>query len=289
MSDTLQRFLFETAPVRGEWVCLAETWAAVRERGTYPPLVEKMLGEFCAAAVLLGATLKYDGRMIMQMQGDGPVSLLVVEYTSDRTLRATVKYKEPFAAKDCTELLANGNLVITIEPRKSGERYQGIVKLQGGSVARALETYLMQSEQPPTRLYLAAGETRACGLLLQRMPGHDDENTDIAYEHVTTLADTIQDEELLTLDEVTLLNRLYHSDPLRLFDPQSVRFQCSCSRERVANALRMMGEPEVHKMIEELGQIESHCEFCNARYDFDAVDAELLFKSEPPDSSDTRH
>lgn len=289
MSDILQRFLFEAAPVRGEWVCLEETWSTVQTRGAYPQLVEKVLGEFCAAAVLLGATLKYDGRMIMQIQGDGPVSLMVVEYTSDSTLRATAKYKEPFAASSFNDLFGNGNLVITIEPKQTGERYQGIVKLDGGSVAKVLEGYLTQSEQLPTRLYLAANEKHACGLLLQRMPGHDDEETEIAYEHVTTLADTLKDDELLTLDAVTLLNRLYHSDPLRLFDPRSVHFQCSCSRERVANALRMMGEAEVRKMVEELGKIESRCEFCNAKYDFDAVDAELLFQPKTPEAGETRH
>ena len=277
--DTLTRFLFEHAEVRGEVVRLDATWRAVLTRHAYPEPVRNLLGEMMAAAALLAATLKFDGALIMQMQGSGPVTLAVVECSSDFHLRATAKWRDDLAAGDLPALLGNGKFVITIDPQTGSQSYQGIVALEGTSVAQVLEHYMLQSEQLETRLWLAADGSQACGLLLQRLPENISEDED-AWNRALNLAHTLTPDELLNLPGREVLHRLFHAEDLRLFDPRPTSFRCSCSRERVANMLRMLGLDEVHSILAELGQVDVDCEFCNQHYIFDAVDAEQLFAAE---------
>ena len=295
MKDTLQRFLFENLAVRGEIVHLDATWQAVLENHKYPAAVQKVLGELMSAVSLLMATLKFKGQLVAQIQGDGPVSLLVVEGTSDKTLRATASLKEN---ADCSDeslkgLFGEARLVITLEPEK-GERYQGIVALSGENLAGALTDYLLRSEQLDTDIWLVADEKRSAGLLIQKLPetketqqyssnilNVSDAGSDIdGWNRIQQLSSTIKDEELLTLDAEEIIHRLYYEEDIRMFDAERVSFRCSCSRERVANMLLSLGEEEVKSMIEELTRIEVACEFCNHNYSFDAVDAEQLFVSE---------
>ncbi len=277
--DTLTRFLFEHAEVRGEVVRLDATWRAVLECHAYPEPIRNLLGEMMAAASLLAATLKFEGALIMQMQGSGPVTLAVVECSSEFHLRATAKWRDDLAPGDIATLLGQGKFVITIDPKSSNQIYQGIVALEGTTVAEVLEHYMLQSEQLETRLWLAADGEQACGFLLQRLPENVSEDAD-AWNRALNLGNTLTSEELLKLPAREILHRLFHEEDLRLFDPRPVSFRCTCSRERVANMLRLLGLNEVHSILEEQGKIEVDCEFCNRHYHFDAVDAEQLFAAE---------
>lgn len=268
---------------------LDATWRAVLERHTYPPAVRTILGELMAAAALLSATLKFNGSVILQIQGSGPVSLLVVESTSERTMRAMAQWHGTPEPGSFPDLVGEGRFVITIDPRDSGKRYQGIVNLEGDTVSAALENYLLRSEQLDSRLWLAADHSQAAGMLLQRLPQGNDEDPDV-WNRATRLGATIRSDELLELPAQDIIRRLYHEEDIRLFEREALRFQCTCNRDRVANVLRMIGYDEVRSLLSERGKIDVDCEFCNQHYTFDAVDAEQLFASTTSERArSTRH
>ena len=279
MPDSLRRFLIEQTPVRGEIVHLDATWRAVLERRTYPAPLEKLLGEMMAAAALLSATLKFQGSLIMQMQGSGPVQLLVVEATSGHTLRSTAKWEGELPEGNVKALLGSGRFVISIVPEDGKQTYQGIVAMEGDSIAEVLEHYMAQSEQLETRLWLASDSRQAGGLLLQKLPATPTSDAD-AWNRAVQLGATIRREELLALPATDIIRRLYHEDDVRVFEPRPVAFRCSCSRERVTSMLRMLGHEEVRSIIEERNSVEVDCEFCGRHYSFDAVDAEQVFAAE---------
>lgn len=280
MTDSLQRFIFEDAPVRGELVHLDATWRAVLERHDYPPQLQDMLGEMMAASALLSATLKFTGSLIMQIQGSGAVKLLVVECTSEQTMRATAKWSGELASTQFRELVGDGRFVITIAPNDLSQTYQGIVELNGDTLAQVLEHYMSTSEQLETRLWLASDTQQAAGMLLQRLPraaGQEDGDT---WNRAVTLAQTITPEELLRLPGAQVLHRLFHEEDLRVFEPRVMSFRCSCSRERVVNMLRMLGRDEVRSILQERGEVDVACEFCNRKYVFDPVDSEQIFAAD---------
>lgn len=275
MQDVLERFLFDGAPVRGELVQLDATFKDVLERHPYPPVLQKMLGELMSAAALLTATIKLDGTLIMQLHGSGVVKLLVVECTSEMTLRATARWDGDVADVSLAELLGHGKFIITLDPNE-GETYQGIVGFEPGqSVAQIIENYMARSEQLATRLWLVSGDECAAGLLLQKLPaGQGDPD---AWDHLVTLAETVKEEELLKLPAREVLYRLYHEEEVRVFEPQAPHFACTCSRERVAAMMQMVGREELDGLLEERGHVEISCEFCNTQYSFDAVDLTQVF------------
>jgi len=283
MSDTLQRFIFEHAPIRGEFVQLAATWQAVTDRHDYPAPLRQLLGELMAAGALLAATLKFEGALILQLHGDGPVKLIVVECSADHAMRATAKWDGvlPDCGGESTTLrtlLGNGRFAINLVPESGRQSYQGVVDLNADSIAAALEHYMATSEQIETRLWLACDESRAAGLLIQKLPERESADAD-AWTRAGHLAGTVRDAELLALAPPELLLRLFHEEDLRVFDPKPVFFRCSCSPERVTGMLRMLGADEVRSVVAERGQVEVRCEFCNRQYVFDAVDAEEIFAS----------
>lgn len=290
MNDTLQRFLFEHAPIRGEVARLDATWRAVLERHDYPPALKRVLGELMAAGALLAATLKFEGSIILQMQGDGPVKLIVVECTSERTLRATAKWDGALADQaGFADLVGDGRFVITLVSGEGRQSYQGVVEIDPRGVAASLEQYMHRSEQLATRLWLAAGDERAAGLLLQKLPGQEDSDHD-RWNRATKLAATLTVPELLELPVATLLHRLYHEEDVRLFEPRPVSFRCSCSAERVSAMLRMLGYAEVNSILDERDAVEVTCEFCNRAYRYDRVDAEQIFAaSHSTQPGATRH
>lgn len=279
MTDSLQRFLFEGAPVRGEIVHLDATWRAVLERHEYPEPLRATLGELMAAAALLSATIKFTGSLILQVQGNGPVKLIVVECTSDQTMRATAKWDGELPSGGLRELVGDGRFVITIAPGDAKQTYQGVVSLAGDSVASALEHYMASSEQLETRLWLASDPTQAAGMLLQKLPGSSDADPD-AWNRAVRLGETVTTRELLALPARQIVHRLYHEEDIRVFEARVVSFRCSCSRERVTNMLRLLGRDEVKSILQERGAVDVSCEFCNRRYAFDAVDAEQVFAAE---------
>ena len=282
--DSLQRFMFENAPVRGEWVHLETTWSSVLERHDYPKAIRNLMGELSAAAVLLAATLKLKGALVLQIQGKGPIKLLVVECSGagELQIRATAKWSGDLTEGSVAELIGDGLFVITLDPKDGKQVYQGIVEVEGRSVAEMLENYMARSEQLETRLWLGADEDCAAGMLLQKLPeqpaqaGRKSGDAD-TWQRAVMLANTLKPEELLRESAQTLIHRLYHEDDIRLFEAQAVSFNCSCSRHSVGQMLKMLGSGEVQAILEDQGVIEVFCEFCNQRYVFDQIDAELMF------------
>lgn len=284
-SDSLSNFLFENADVRGEIVHLDATWKQVIDRHEYPPVLRNLLGEMMAAAVLLIGTLKFKGRLTLQLKGDGPVTLGLVECTSERLLRGLIHWRgEVDQSVGLSALLGKGVLAITLEQDPQGkkdraERYQGIVEVIGDSLAQSIEHYLKNSEQLETRLWLTANEQAAAGMLLQRMPAKQEENIvdEDAWPRVGYLADTVEDDELLSLAASEIIHRLFSEEDVRLFSAVPVAFRCACSRERVKSTLRMLGESEVLSILVEKESVNVDCEFCRQHYEFDAVDIAALF------------
>ena len=275
--DTLQRFIFEHAPIRGEIVRLDAVWQSVLERHNYPPVLRDLMGELCAAAALLAATLKLQGSLVLQIHGKGAVKLLVVECSGDLEMRATAKWEGELPHGTLKDMVGDGRFVITLDPKDGNQAYQGIVELEGASIAEILRNYMTRSEQLETRLWLAANDRQAAGMLLQKLPEQAGSIDADAWDRASQLADTLKPEELLNLSAVELVHRLYHAEDIRLFDAQPLTFRCTCSRENVARMLRMLGQAEVDSIIVERGDVEVHCEFCNQRYVFDRVDADAVF------------
>lgn len=283
--------MFEDTNVHGRHVDLDATWKAALKNADYPVPVQGILGELMAASLLLIGTLKIQGSLKVEVRGDGPVSLGVVQATSEKTVRGLAHWTGPVPLEaDLRELMgSSGYLVLTLEPREDGEPHQGIVSLDRGTLAGALEEYFERSEQLPTRLWLAADGAHAGGLLLQRLPNREGDDPD-AWNRTVHLASTLTDRELLGLPANDLLYRLFHEETVRVFDPEYVNFRCSCSPERVRAMLRGLGQSEVRDILAQEGEVRVHCEFCGKPYVFDAVDAEELFAgvgSAP--GSDSRH
>jgi molecular chaperone Hsp33 len=320
----LHKFIFDGMPVRGMLVRLDDAWRDMllrrRQSGAYPAAVTELLGEMTAAAVLMQANIKFNGALVLQVHGDGPVKLAVVEVQSDLRLRATATVNGEVAADAPLSHMVNvnnqGRCAITLDPqdRQPGQQpYQGVVPLHGDrkekleKVSEVLEHYMLQSEQLDTTLVLAADEHVAAGLLIQRLPlqgeanlagsgvGRADEdeigrNED--YNRIAILAKSLKREELLGLDADTILHRLFWEEQVLRFAPQdgahAPRFACTCSRERVSGMLRSLGRDEVESILAEQGQVEVACDFCGAQYRYDPVDAASVFLQQaqmPPGSS----
>ena len=323
MTDELKKFVFDAAPVRGELVLLEGTWQEILRRRRYPAPVSTLLGEMMAAAALLSANLKFNGALVMQLHGDGPVRMLVVECNSDLSMRATAKIAEGAEiAEDATlasmvNVHGRGRFAITLDPHDKlpGQQpYQGIVPLSDetgplSSMTEVLEQYMQASEQLDTRLWLAADNKVASGMLLQRLPSYggtmegrpdrepaqvgetgqplhkDVQEQDLdTWERVCQLGKTLRREELLEESIDTLIKRLYWEEMeaagIRMFEPLAPHFRCSCSRLRVGAMLRTLGQPEIDGILEERGKVEIDCEFCGQHYSFDAVDCAQLFAQE---------
>jgi len=283
-NDLLHRFIIENTRVRGEMVHLQASWQAVLERYDYPENVQGILGEAFAACALLSATIKYEGSLILQIRGDGPLHLLVVQATSEGTLRGLARWNSDVPEHNLKSIFGNGQMVITIEP-PSGEPYQGIIALQGEHIQDAIENYFKQSEQLNTRLWLASNNKLCTGFLLQELPESSNahpsnlgENHN-SWEHAEALGNTLSNEELLNLSTKDILHRLFHEDDIRLFDPSPLSFRCSCSNDRIGKMIISLGIDEARNIIIEQGKIQVDCEFCNAQYNFDSIDVENLFAS----------
>lgn len=298
--DRLHRFVFEHYPIRGHLVHLDAAWAALIEHREYPQEVQNLLGEAAAAALLLAATVKFEGVLSLQLQGDGPLSLLLAQCTSNLGVRGLARYREEAIgpalaaaagggeAPSLGELAGEGRLTVTLETDDGAQRYQGIVPLGPKRLADALQVYFENSEQLPTRLWLYADGASACGLLLQRLPagagvsGAAAEDVEDAWRRMQLIGDTLRGEELRDLAAQQLLHRLFNEDDVRLFDPAPVFFKCRCSRERVSGMLQGLGAEEIRGVLAERGEVEVRCDFCNRAYVFDAVDVEQLFSASAP-------
>ena len=309
----LHTFLFDGLPVRGMLVRLTDAWQEILQRrqaaGGYPEEVTRLLGEMAAAGALMQGNIKFNGALVLQISGDGPVKLAVVEVQPDLSLRATASLREggvPAGASlsQMVNVHNQGRCAITLDPkdRLPGQQpYQGVVPLFGDQreklerISEVLEHYMLQSEQLDTRLVLAANGEVAAGLLIQRLPvmgegnlqgqmdrdaNEDQIGRNEDYQRIAMLAGTLQSQELLTLDADTLLHRLFWQEQITRFEPRRPRFACNCSRERVSGMLRSLGAAEVQSIIDERGLVNVGCDFCGVQYRFDAVDAAQLFAAQ---------
>jgi molecular chaperone Hsp33 len=283
MSDQLTRFLFENRAVRGEIVQLDKSYKSVMDSYHYPAPIARLLGELMTAASLLTATLKFEGEVSLQLQSEGIVKYAVINGTHDQQLRGVARWDESIEAlpETFTELFHKGFLAITLAPY-DGERYQGIVALDQPSLAACLENYFLQSEQLLTKIYLATDpvdKKLAAGMLLQIVPPNsetyqDSDNPD--FEHLSHLANTTRDDELIELAPADLVFRLFHEEDIRIFEPKGVSFACDCSKKRSAQALQNVGKTELLDIVKQDGSVKMDCQFCHASYKFDAVDIENI-------------
>jgi molecular chaperone Hsp33 len=272
--DCLRRFLFEEFAVRGEWVRLQTSWQQTKQHQTLTPALETQLGQALAAVVLLSATIKFAGAMILQAQGDGGLKTLVAQSSHDRKIRGLVRTDDSNCSGSLKQMMGNGRLVLTIES-ENNQPYQGVVSLEGDCLAQVLETYFRQSEQLQTRLWLFANANEAVGLFLQELPAQADYQAD--WERIEALASTITATELFDLDCEHVLYRLFHQEKIRLFDSEAVEFRCSCSREKISHTLYAMGQADLEALLAEREVIEVDCEFCAAHYVFNHQEVAALF------------
>lgn len=295
-TDRTHRFVFEHYPIRGHLVHLDASWRALLEHRDYPPEIRDTLGEAVVASVLLAATVKFDGQLTLQMQGEGPMHLLLAQCTSNLNVRGLARYRDTVPTRDMSLLAGAGRLTVTIESEDLQQRYQGVVPVAGAQLAQSLENYFAQSEQLPTRLWLHADERGASGMLLQRLPMPQTESESVhsdaledAWRRVQLIGDTLKPEELRALTDRQILRRLFNEDDVRLFEAAPVSFRCRCSRERVSGMLRSLGAAEIESVLQEQGKVEVHCDFCNRAYVFDAVDVVQLFAGPSGEPSLRKH
>ncbi len=273
--DTLQRFIFSESDVRGEIVHLNQSYQTVIQQADYPANLQSLMGEAMCAVILLTATLKFSGKLSLQLQGDGIVSLLLVQSTHKQEIRGNIQWQGDTGSLGFRELAKNATLTITIEPEK-GTQYQGIVPLDGDRLNQCLENYFRQSEQLPTRIWLTADDKCAAGMLLQKLPETTDKKNEHSWEHVTILAETTTHPELLSLSNEAFLYRLFHAEQVRLFDQQAVVFKCNCSKERCEQTIISLGRQEIDEIIRDQGHAAITCEFCATSYYFETDQLQKL-------------
>lgn len=273
--DSICRFLIDNSHVRGEVVQLDDSWQEMLRRKAYPHCVQKLLGEAVAATTLLAETIKFDGSLTLQARGTGVVELLVVQVTSENTVRGMAKYKDGAEGETLQELLGDGQMAITIEMGEHMQDYQGIVPLQGERLQDAVAAYFENSEQLPTKVWLASNDQTVAGLLIQKLPGEEADQD--LWQRVNQVASTVKDDELLTLNADKLLYRLFNEEEVRVFEPVEFEFKCTCSQEKTGNAIRALGKDEAIELVKQKGEIKVTCEFCGADYQFDAFAVNDLF------------
>jgi molecular chaperone Hsp33 len=277
MTDQLQRFLFDDFEIRGEIANAQNSFNEIIKNHDFSPEVANLVGELLIATTLLTAMLKFEGKISVQLQGDGPVKMAVINANQDLQVRGTARVEGDTTGLTFSQLLGKGHMMITITP-DDGERYQGIVDLNQDSLSACLENYFDQSEQLPTRVILHAdteNNNRAAGILIQTLPSTS-ENHEENFQHVSALAHTVKAEELYELTHEDLLFRLYHQETVRLFEEQSISFKCSCSKERCLSSLASIAPEEILEILKESGAIEMHCEYCASDYRFEVNDLQIL-------------
>ncbi|MGO2478873.1 MAG: Hsp33 family molecular chaperone HslO [Pseudoalteromonas sp.] len=279
--DLLHRYIFENLDVRGELVQIEHAYDEMLTNHNYPQPVQALLGELLVATCLLTATLKFEGEIAVQVQGDGPVKFAVINGDHNQNMRGIARLQGEIQGTTIQELLGKGHMVITITPTK-GERYQGIVPLEHPTLSECIEAYFEQSEQLKTRLWFttgtsASGKAKAAGLFLQVLPVNKEKSiTD--FTHLEALSNTINNEELLQLDANTVLTRLYHEDNPRIFEPQPINFKCGCSRDKTITALVNIGQQALlDDVAANNGKVKIGCHYCLKEYVFNEQDIKAIF------------
>ena len=281
--NALQPFMFQEAQVRGQIVRLEHTYQMIINQHPYPDMIKHLLGEALASCLLLTGSIKFEGDLSLQFQGDHRLPLLIVQCDHQLNLRAYAKYDENLTAEDYAQSFLAGKMALTLNPYNQTQSYQSIVPIYSTSMSENLTHYFAQSEQLATKIWLAADDARVAGMMLQLMPGKsndDKESSDreLFWEYATHIGQTITDVELLNLENELLLHRLYHETEVMLFDSRTARFRCRCTREKMQQVLTTLGEQDAKELIDEKGSIDVTCDFCNSHYSFDAIDVTLLFR-----------
>lgn len=284
--DKLQRFIFDKAPVRGEYIRLQESFQAVMSQHPYPEPIRKLLGEALCVAALLSAIIKFKGRVSVQFRGQGKLKMLLAQCDDQFHVRGLARWEGELSYADLMESFNQGVLGIMLDSGPSN-RYQGIVSWRGNSLAESIEGYFQDSEQLATKIWLTVNETSATGLLLQIIPSTDsDASAD--WDRITNLTKALQPQEMLALEYEELLNQYYPDDEIRIFDPAEVEFKCTCSRERGENAISILGREEAEAELKNNHTIVVTCDFCNHEYVFDRADVTKIFESKNPPPSSTQ-
>jgi len=282
MQDTVQRLLFEDLDIRGAIVRLGPSWQAMQAGRGYAAPVAKVLGEMTAVTAIIAAQLKQPGRLTFQLRGDGPLSMLVIDCNENLEFRGMARAEGVGAGDDCLERLwGHGQLMLTLDLPQARDPYQSFVPLEGNTIAQVFEHYLEQSEQQPSRLYLAASEQGVTCLFLQTLPGAHDKDED-GWNRVQQLAATLRPEELLDLETEQLLYRVFSEETVRLFPARSVVYHCPEDWEKVRSMLRAVGRQEAESILEEHGEIVIKDDICNREYRFDAEAVAALFGPDAP-------
>jgi molecular chaperone Hsp33 len=276
-ADTLQRFIFEHAHIRGEIVHIDKTFQDIMQQRNYPPMVKNLLGEALVSCLLLASSIKFEGRLNLQFQGDARLPLILVQCDHELNIRAFAKFTEGLEILDYATAFLQGQMVLTINQNNQTQAYQSTVPIQATSMSENLMAYFAQSEQIPTQVWLAVNEDKAAGMLVQLMPGQDSMQREEFWEYAVQLGQTVTEDELLNLDNQTLLYRLYHETEVRVFDSKYTRFLCRCSPERMQQVLKILGEQGAQELLKEKGEIAVTCDFCNSKYVFDPIDVTLMF------------
>lgn len=278
-TDSLQRFIFEHASIRGEIVRLDQTYQTIIQQRPYPLAVKRLLGEALISCLLLSGSIKYEGEISLQFHGDERLPLLLVQCDHQLQIRAFAKYQETSENIDYNAAFLAGKMVLNISPFNQTQTYQSVVPIQSNSMSENLINYFAQSEQISTQIWLAVDDNSAAGMLLQLLPDKDSRQREEFWQYAVVLGQTITDQELLSLDNKTILHRLYHETELRLFDARPINFHCRCSPEKMKKLLLLLGEKDTQALMKERGDVEVRCDFCNQAYNFDAIDVTLLFRS----------
>ncbi len=289
--DSIQNFLFEELPIRGEIVHLNLSFQHIMEQHQYPPLIRRWLGEALVLVCLLSTLIKFNGRLAIQFQGKGKLKLLLVQCTNELQVRGLAQWEGELTEEEILDSLKQGTIIITIDPDNAKQRYEGIVAWQGQTLSESIEGYFQNSEQLPTRIWVVVDEKSASGFLLQRVPEEAlrrESTLDHDWEHINYLTATLTPHELTNLDNKTLLHRLYVEEDVRLFEAKSVVFQCTCSEKRGANAIRILGKKEAEDELRLKQQIVVKCEFCNCEYCYDKVDVAAIFRNIDDSSSSSQ-
>lgn len=276
--DSLQRFMFEHASIRGEIAHLDEAYKIIMHQHPYPPVVRCLLGEALISCLLMVGSIKFEGEISLQFHGDERLPLLLVQCDHQLQIRAFAKYQQEGANIDYEQAFTQGKMVLIINQYKKTQSYQSVVPIRSSSMSENLTHYFSQSEQIATQVWLAVNEEKAAGILLQLLPGQDTQQREQFWEYAVQLGQTITDHELLTLDNTTILHRLYHETEIRLYNARTVAFSCRCTPEKMKQVLTVLGETEVNELLRERGNVEVRCDFCNQDYQFDPIDITLLFK-----------
>jgi len=277
--DSLQRFLFEHASVRGEMIRLEQTYQTILSQHAYPPLVKHLLGEALMSAALLAGSIQFEGSFSLQFHGDKRLPLLLVQCDHQLHLRALVKYDESTEDIDYNSAFLEGKMTLFIDQYNQTQAYQSIVPIHSISMADNLSHYFAQSDQIPTRVWFVTNQHQAAGMLLQLMPDTNVLEREEFWDYAVKIGETITDHELLTLDNQTILHRLYHETELQLYPARHISFRCQCNIDKMKQVLMVVGKKDLQQLLKEKNEVVINCDFCNQRYLFNPIDIERIFKT----------